>query len=128
MAKTGGMIRWDRALATEGGTHAGAGGFESETLKGVSTFSFELRSFAQGARDALERLIDHVPLGSFFQIWDREGTPSLTDDRKFDINGNGVSDWEEYDISMKVNGNENTQFESFVMEDLDMIELSFTSK
>ncbi len=70
----------------------------------------------------------NVPLGAFFQVWDREGTPSLTDDKKFDINGNGVSDWAEYEISMKVNGNENTQFESFVMEDLDAIELSFTSK
>ena len=70
----------------------------------------------------------NVPLGAFFQVWDREGTPSLTEDRKFDINGNGVSDWEEYDISMIVNGKENKQFESFVMEDLDMIESLFTSK
>ena len=70
----------------------------------------------------------NVPLGAFFQVWDREGTPSLTEDRKIDINGNGVSDWEEYDISMIVNGKENKQFESFVMEDLDMIELLFTSK
>jgi hypothetical protein len=29
---------------------------------------------------------------------------------------------------MLVNGDENTKYESFVMEDLDQIELTFTSK
>jgi len=73
-----------------------------------------------------ERL--NVPLGSFFEIWGREGGPGLTDDRNFDIDGNDVSDWDEYEIAMLVNGDENTNFESFVMEDLDQIELTFTSK
>ena len=70
----------------------------------------------------------NVPLGAFFQVWDREGGPGLTDDRNFDIDGSGVSDWDEYDITMLVNGDENTKYESFVMEDLDQIELIFTSK
>ena len=52
----------------------------------------------------------------------------MTDDRNFDIDGNDVSDWDEYEIAMLVNGDENTNFESFVMEDLDQIELTFTSK
>ena len=46
----------------------------------------------------------------------------------FDINRNGVSDWDEYEITMLVNGDENTKYESFVMEDLDQIALTFTSK
>ena len=70
----------------------------------------------------------NVPLGSFFQVWERDGGPGLTDDRKFDINRNGVSDWDEYEITMLVNDDENTNYESFVMEDLDQIELTFTSK
>ncbi len=70
----------------------------------------------------------NVPLGAFFEIWEREGGPSLTDDRKFDINGNGVSDWDEFEITMTVNGDSNRNFEEYVMEDLDNIELTFTSK
>jgi hypothetical protein len=35
---------------------AAAAGYESEALKSVSKLNFELRSFAQGARDALEQL------------------------------------------------------------------------
>ena len=70
----------------------------------------------------------NVPLGSFFEIWEREGGPSLTEDRKFDINRNGVSDWEEYDISMNVNGESNTKFENYIMNDNDQIELILTSK
>ena len=37
-----------------------AGGFESETLKTVSALQYELRSFASGARDALETLATSV--------------------------------------------------------------------
>ena len=70
----------------------------------------------------------NVPLGAFFEIWGREGGPSLTDDRKFDINGNGVSDWDEFEITMNVNGDSDGNFEEYVMEDLDNIELTFTSK
>ena len=70
----------------------------------------------------------NVPLGAFFEIWEREGGPSLTDDRNFDINANGVSDWDEFEISMNVNGDPNTNYEKYVMEDLDNIELTFTSK
>jgi hypothetical protein len=70
----------------------------------------------------------NVPLGSFFEIWQRDGGPGLTDDRNFDINRNGISDWDEYEITMLVNGDENTKYESFVMEDLAQIELTFTSK
>ena len=70
----------------------------------------------------------NVPLGSFFEIWEREGGPSLTEDRKFDINRNGVSDWEEYDIRMNVNGEESEKFEKYIMLDHDDIELIFTSK
>ena len=39
---------------------ASAGGYESDTLKGVSTFAYELRSFAQGARDALDQIAQSV--------------------------------------------------------------------
>ena len=70
----------------------------------------------------------NVPLGAFFEVWSREGGPSLTEEKKFDINSNGISDWEEFDISMTVNGDENNRFEDFVMEDLDDIELVFISK
>jgi hypothetical protein len=70
----------------------------------------------------------NVPLGSFFEIWERDGGPGLTDNRTFDINRNGISDWDEYEITMLVNGDENTKYESFVMEDLAQIELTFTSK
>ena len=70
----------------------------------------------------------NVPLGSFFEVWEREGGPSLTDDRKFDIDRNGVSDWEEYDISMNVNGDSSDKFEAYVMNDNDQIELILTSK
>ena len=35
---------------------AAAGGYESESLKAVSRIEYELRSFAQGARDALDQL------------------------------------------------------------------------
>ena len=70
----------------------------------------------------------NVPVGAFFEIWGREGGPALTDNKKFDVNNNGVSDWEEYDITMKVNGEEENNYESFVMEDLAQIELSFNSK
>ena len=70
----------------------------------------------------------NVPLGSFFEIWERDGGAGLTDDRNFDINRNGVSDWDEFEITMLVNGDNNTKYESFVMEDLAQIELTFTSK
>ena len=70
----------------------------------------------------------HVPLGAFFQIWERDGGPALDDDRKFDVNRNGVSDWEEYDIRMNVNGEESEKFEKYIMLDHDDIELIFTSK
>tara|TARA_Y100000590_G_C15586240_1_gene964235 strand:- start:401 stop:982 length:582 start_codon:yes stop_codon:yes gene_type:complete len=74
----------------------------------------------------------NVPLGSFFEIWEREGGPGLTDEKKFDINRNGVSDWEEYDITMKVNGEwQEGSLESYVMlekNDGEKIELFFTSK
>ncbi len=75
-----------------------------------------------------ERL--NVPLGSFFEIWGREGGPGMTVDRNFDINRNGISDWDEYEITMLVNGDESTNYESFVMEEdrTDQIELIFTSK
>jgi hypothetical protein len=46
----------------------------------------------------------------------------------FDINSNGVSDWEEFDISMTVNGDSNDKFEEYVMNDYDDIELIFISK
>ena len=39
---------------------AAQGGFESDTLKGVSTLAYELRSFAQGARDALDQIAQAV--------------------------------------------------------------------
>ncbi|MFL2493428.1 MAG: hypothetical protein ACJ0HH_01570 [Candidatus Thalassarchaeum sp.] len=70
----------------------------------------------------------NVPLGSFFEIWEREGGPSLTSDRAFDIDGSGISDWEEYDISMIVNGESNDKFETYIMNDSDFIELTLTSK
>ncbi|HJM24404.1 MAG TPA: hypothetical protein QF821_02010 [Candidatus Thalassarchaeaceae archaeon] len=70
----------------------------------------------------------NVPLGAFFEIWEREGGPQLDDNREFDIDRNGVSDWEEYDISMTVNSEPNEKFEAYVMEDHDDIELIFTSK
>ena len=70
----------------------------------------------------------NVPLGAFFEVWSRENGPSLTGDREFDINRNGISDWEEFNITMSVNGGNNTDFESYIMEDLDDIELNFTSK
>mgnify|MGYP000443980050 CR=1 FL=1 len=70
----------------------------------------------------------NVPLGAFFEIWERDGGPSLTDDRKFDINKNGVSDWDEYDISMNVDGVSEDKFEEYIMEDTDDIELIFVSK
>ena len=35
---------------------ASSGGFESDSLQSLSRFEFELRSFAQGARDALEQV------------------------------------------------------------------------
>ena len=70
----------------------------------------------------------NVPLGAFFEIWEREGGPQLDDNREFDIDRNGVSDWEEYDISMTVNSEPNERFEEYVMEDHDDIELIFTSK
>ena len=70
----------------------------------------------------------NAPIGAFFEIWERDGGPSLTDDRKFDINRNGVSDWEEYEISLVVNGEPNDRFEEYVMEDRDKIELFFDSK
>jgi hypothetical protein len=69
-----------------------------------------------------------VPLGVFFEIWERDGGPSLDENRKFDIDRNGVSDWEEYDISMNVNGESNEKFERYIMLDHDDIELIFTSK
>ena len=49
------------------------------------------------------------------------------DDRKFDIDRSGVSDWEEYDISMTVNGDSNDKFEEYVMQDHDDIELILVS-
>ena len=72
----------------------------------------------------------NVPLGSFFEIWERHGSssPALTEDRNFDINSNGISDWEEYEITMTVDGKSNTDYESFVMEDGDAIEITFTTK
>ena len=70
----------------------------------------------------------NVPLGAFFEIWEREGGPQLDDNREFDIDRNGVSDWEEYDISMTVNSEPNEKFEAYVMEDHDDIELIFISK
>ena len=70
----------------------------------------------------------NVPLGAFFQIWDRDGGPSLDEDRNFDIDRNGISDWEEYDISMTVNGDSNDKFEEYVMLDTDDIELILVSK
>ena len=70
----------------------------------------------------------NVPLGSFFEIWEREGGPALTDDREFDINRNGIPDRDEFEISMKVDGEINEKFEEYIMEDLDNIELEFTSK
>ena len=72
----------------------------------------------------------NVPLGSFFEIWERHGSssPALTEDKNFDINSNGISDWEEYNITMTVNGVSNSHYESFVMEDGDKIEITFTSK
>mgnify|MGYP000275913302 FL=1 len=68
------------------------------------------------------------PIGAFFEVWEREGGPALTEDMKFDINRNGVSDWEEYDITLVVNGEANDRFEEYVMIDRDKIELSFDSK
>ena len=61
---------------------------------------------------------------------DREGGPKLIgpDDKEFDINRNGVSDWEEFDISLTVNGESNDKFEEYIMEDYDDIELIFVSK
>ena len=50
------------------------------------------------------------------------------DDRKFDINRNGVSDWDEFDISLTVNGESNDKFEEYIMEDYDEIELILVSK
>jgi hypothetical protein len=70
----------------------------------------------------------NVPLGAFFEIWDREGGPALDGDRNFDIDRSGVSDWEEYDISMIVNGESNQKFEEYVMLDHDDIELILVSK
>ena len=72
----------------------------------------------------------NVPLGAFFEIWDREGGPNLMgpDDKTFDVNRNGVSAWEEFDISLTVNGESNDKFEEYIMEDYDDIELIFVSK
>ena len=72
----------------------------------------------------------NVPLGAFFEVWAREGanSPSLTEDRKFDVNSNGISDWEEFDIIMTVDGESSTKYEDFVMEDLNEVQLVFTSK
>ncbi|MAK94729.1 MAG: hypothetical protein VX493_03700 [Candidatus Thermoplasmatota archaeon] len=70
----------------------------------------------------------NVPVGAFFEVWEREGGPSITPDKEFDINRNGVSDWEEYDISMNVNGESNDKFENYIMNDNDQIELILTSK
>ena len=70
----------------------------------------------------------NVPLGAFFEIWEREGGPSLTDDREFDIDRSGVSDWDEYDISMIVNGEPSDKYETYIMIDNDQIELILTSK
>jgi len=70
----------------------------------------------------------NVPLGAFFEIWEREGGPSLTADREFDIDRNGVSDWEEYDITMNVNGEPSSKYETYIMDDNDQIELILTSK
>ena len=70
----------------------------------------------------------NVPLGAFFEIWERDGGPSLDENRKFDIDRSGVSEWEEYDISMNVNGESNEKFERYIMLDKDDIELILTSK
>ena len=72
----------------------------------------------------------NVPLGAFFEIWDRQGGPKLMgpDDKTFDVNRNGVSDREEFDISLTVNGESNDKFEEYIMEDYDDIELIFVSK
>ena len=72
----------------------------------------------------------NVPLGAFFEVWGREGpnSPSLTGDRKFDVNSNGVSDWDEFDITMTVDGESNNKYEDFVMEDLSEVQLVFISK
>ena len=70
----------------------------------------------------------NVPLGAFFEIWERDGGPSLDGDRNFDIDRSGVSDWEEYDISMTVNGESNDKFEEYVMLDHDDIEIILVSK
>tara|TARA_B100001750_G_scaffold237024_1_gene241616 strand:+ start:939 stop:1484 length:546 start_codon:yes stop_codon:yes gene_type:complete len=70
----------------------------------------------------------NVPLGAFFEIWEREGGPSLTYDRAFDIDRSGISDWEEYDIIMNVNGESSDKFETYIMNDNDQIELILTSK
>ena len=67
-------------------------------------------------------------VGVFFEIWERDGGPSLDENRNFDIDRNGVSDWEEYDISMNVNGESNEKFERYIMLDNDDIELILTSK
>lgn len=70
----------------------------------------------------------NVPVGAFFQIWERQGGPALDEDRNFDVNRNGVSDWEEFDIRMNVNGEPNEKFENYIMLDHDDIELILTSK
>tara|TARA_B100000686_G_scaffold340269_1_gene415701 strand:- start:350 stop:925 length:576 start_codon:yes stop_codon:yes gene_type:complete len=72
----------------------------------------------------------NVPLGAFFEIWDREGGPKLMgpDDRKFDIDRNGVSDWEEFDITLNVNDEPNDRFEEYIMLEGDRIELILVSK
>lgn len=70
----------------------------------------------------------NVPLGAFFEIWEREQGPALNDDKKFDIDRSGLSDWEEYDIIMNVNGESNDKFEKYIMLDSDDIELILNSK
>jgi len=70
----------------------------------------------------------NVPLGSFFEIWEREGGAGLTPQKQFDVDRNGISDWEEYDISLRVDGSQNEDFETYIMEDGDEIVLTFTSK
>ena len=50
------------------------------------------------------------------------------DDKTFDVNRNGVSDREEFDISLTVNGESNDKFEEYIMKDYDDIELIFVSK
>ena len=70
----------------------------------------------------------NVPLGAFFEIWDRDGGPSLDEERNFDIDRSGVSDWDEYHISMTVNGDSNEKFEEYIMQDLDDIEIILVSK